>query len=148
MKKKKNLAIAALASFVMAAVYIVIQAWAIGGRQNLDVWFSVIPKINLALIVLFSLLFGVLLALQIDIFKSKTCGIGGKTASASGGVFGTALAFLVPACPACVSFAALILPAATAASFAQILIENSSYLLLLSIALMLFGMMFLGGFKD
>ena len=104
-----------LSSFGMAVVYIVIQAWAIGGHQNLDIWFSVIPKVNLALIVLFSLLFGLLLTLQIDVFKKKTCSIGSKTAGASGGVFGTALAFIVPACPACVSIATIILPAATAA---------------------------------
>jgi len=111
-------------SIFMFVVYLLLQVQAIGGFQNLDVWFEVIPKTNLFLLIITSLLFGLLLSLQIHNYKHTSCSITHKTVSASSGGIGALVAFLVPACPACLSVVALLLPAATAISLITFLVEK------------------------
>ena len=144
---KKYLAIA-IASFVgLLLVYIGTQLWAVGGVQNLGVWFQVIPKINLALLVISSALFGVLVSLQIYNFRTKTCSIRSKAIGTSTGGAAAIMTLLVPSCPACLSLATIILPAAGAISAGQFLVKYNTLLLLLGIGLLMFALVLLGAFK-
>jgi hypothetical protein len=122
-----------------------LQIYATGGLQNYDVWLATLPTLNLVLFSIFAVLFGALLSFQMYTFKHPSCKLvtGG---SASGGV-GAVLAFLVPACPACLSVATFILPAASVAGFANFMSHYSAHLLGLSIALIFLGIYLLGGFR-
>ncbi len=144
----RDLATIIFSSSFIFLVYILLQTLSIGGLQNLDVWFEVIPKLNLTLLIITSLLFGILLTLQIHTFRHHACSLKHKSISTTSGGIGALIAFIIPACPACLPLIAFILPAATALSFAQFLIENSDFFLIISIILMLFGVYVLGGFKQ
>lgn len=132
----------------MLILYPVLQTLATGSIHNIDLWFKIIPKQNLLLLILFSLLFGLLMTMQIYNLKDKTCSIKHKTASASTGSIGAIIAFLVPACPACLSLATLIIPATLALPFVQFVTRFNTQLLILSILLTLAGIYLLGGFKN
>jgi len=145
---RKYLVIAISSSLAMLTFYPLIQTLATGGLQNLDLWFSVIPKTNLIIVFIFSILFGLLLTLQIYNFSLKTCSVKAKSASASSGGIGAFLGILVPACPACISIATFILPAAVGIQFVQTIVKFNTIILLISIVLMILGILILGGFKD
>ncbi|MBI4918380.1 hypothetical protein HY837_00490 [archaeon] len=144
----RDLATIVFSASVIFLVYLLLQTFSIGGMQNLDVWFEVIPKLNLSLLVVTSFLFGILLTLQIHTFRHHACSLKHQTISTTSGGIGTLIAFIVPACPACLPLVAFILPAATALSFAQFMVENSDFFLVLSIIMMIFGIYLLGGFKE
>lgn len=148
LKNKNYLLLAISSSLFMMVIYPLLQAYATGGLQNLDLWLKVIPKLNLVLVLIFSILFALLLTLQIYNLKTKVCSIKNKTASASIGTFGTILAFLAPACPACLSIASLLIPAAFSLSIIQFLVKFNTIVLIASNILMLLGLLLLGGFKS
>lgn len=148
LKNKLYLTIFLISSLFMLILYPVLQTLATGSIHNIDLWFKLSPKQNLLLLILFSILFGLLLTMQIYNLKDKTCSIKHKTASASTGSIGAIIAFLVPACPACLSLASLIIPAALALPFVQFVTKFNTQLLILSILLTLIGIYLLGGFKD
>ncbi len=147
LKNKRYLALAIVSGLIMVIVFPLLQVQATGGLQNLDLWFEVIPPLNLALVVVFSVLFGLLLSFQVYNFKSKICSVQKKAASATGGGFAAFLGILVPACPACISIVTLILPVSLGISVAGFFMKYSSLLLSGSIALLLLGIYLLGGFK-
>ena len=114
---------------------------------NINFWLAIIPKINLVLVFVFSLMFGLLVALQVYNFQDKTCPTGKKATSTTSGGLGTILAILVPACPACLSFVTFLVPAALALSVGSFFVKFGTLLLVLSILLMFLGIFLLGGFK-
>jgi len=135
----KYILIALIASIIMLVVYPVIQTLP-QGLNNLDLWFKIIPPFNFVLYVLFSLIFGILLSLQIfNFYETRSCGI----KSTSSGLFGIVGGFIVTQCPACLSLASFILPLG-ATSF---LVTYNVYFMLGSLFLMVLGIYFLGGFK-
>lgn len=148
LKNKNYLLLAISSSLFMLIIYPLLQAYATGGLQNLDLWLKVIPKLNFMLVILFSILFGLLLTLQIFNLKTKICSIKNKTVSASIGTFGTVLAFLAPACPACLSIVSLLIPAALSLSLIQFLVKFNTTVLIISNILMILGLLLLGGFKS
>lgn len=145
---KKYLALMIFSSLFMFVFFPVMQSIATGGLQNIDLWFTVIPKINLVLLFIYSVLFGFLLTLQIYYFKTKTCSVNKKIASASSGGIGAFIASVVPACPACFSWVTFLLPASVGISTGQLLIKYSTWLLVFSIGLVLLGLLLLGGFDN
>ena len=148
LRNKKDFIIAISSSLFMLILYPILQTLATGGLKNLDLWFAIIPKINLLMVIIFSILFGLLLTLQIHNFNLKTCSLKSKSISASSGSIGAFLGILVPACPACISIATLILPAAVGIQFVQVIVKFNTIILLASIILMILGILILGGFKN
>ena len=103
-KQKKYLAITIAGFLVMFFVYPLVQTFL--NPANLDVWWATIPPINLALYIIFSALFGLVLSLQIyQLRQPKVC----KPGTVSGTV-GTVLSFFIAQCPACAGLASLLLP--------------------------------------
>lgn len=147
LKNRKYLTLAIISGLIMLIIFPLLQVQASGGLQNLDLWFEVIPPLNLALVFVFSVLFGLFLSFQIFNLRSKICSVQKRATSATGGGFAAFLGILVPACPACISIVTLILPAALGISVAGFFVKYSSLLLSGSIALLLFGIYLLGGFK-
>ncbi|MBI5065156.1 hypothetical protein HZA97_02865 [Candidatus Woesearchaeota archaeon] len=144
----RDLATILFSASLMFLVYVLLQAFAVGGLQNLDIWFEILPKNNLVLLLITSFLFGFLLTLQIHTFRHHSCSLKHHSISSTSGGLGALIAFIIPACPACISLVAFILPAATALSFVAFLVKFNSELLIFSILLMLFGIYLLGGFKE
>ena len=136
-----------ISSVFMIIFFPVAQSLATGGLQNLDLWFRVIPKVNLFLLGVYSILFGALLSLQIYNFKSKECDIEQKVAGASTTGVSAVIASLVPACPACLSWVSLLLPASFGLTATIFMIKYNGLILLGSIILLLAAMYLLGGFK-
>lgn len=142
LKEPKYLAVAVLSSLGMLALYAYSQV--LGAVGNLDLWISVMPWYNKALLSVFVVLFGVATAYQVYAWRqSKSCSIstrGGTIGANSTGTFGV---FLVSQCPACSSIAALFLPFS-----ATLLIATYGWLInLAGIAIILFTINYLGGFK-
>ena len=147
LRNKKYLALAIISAILMAIIYPLIQVQATGGVSNLDVWFAVITPLNLILVIIFAMLFGIFLSFQIFNLRSKVCSVSSKTTSSLGGGFATLLSIAVPACPACLSIATLLLPASLGIAVAGFFLRYSSLLLALSIAILLLGVYLLGGFR-
>ncbi|MFH1978077.1 MAG: hypothetical protein ABIJ92_02020 [Candidatus Aenigmatarchaeota archaeon] len=105
-----------------------------------DLWYQIIPPIQLALFVVFVALFGAFVSFIIYRYRGpKVCDI----KSTSGGGIGAAFAFIVGVCPGCIGFAGLLLPIGVVSTLAI----YGPIFLLLSIALMLFSIHMNGGFK-
>lgn len=133
--QKKYAAIAIISSVVMAFIYPYAQTLG----NNIDLWFEVIDPLNFMLYIIFSALFGPLVALQIhNLRQPKICKI-----SAGSGAFSSIISFSAIQCPGCVSLASLFLPI----SATTFLATYNSILTSISIALLLVGMYMLGGFK-
>ncbi len=140
LKIRKYFLIAISSSAIFAAIYLYTQV--LGIVQNLDIWFSIVPGINIVLFVTISLLFGVTLSFQIYIWKQpKVCSVN-KTAIGTGSA-ATFAGFLVAQCPACASLGALFLPS----SVFLIFVKYSTLINLISIGLLLFTLNYLGAFR-
>ncbi|MBI4020021.1 MAG: hypothetical protein HY367_01705 [Candidatus Aenigmarchaeota archaeon] len=136
LKTGKYGAIALVSSALMLVVYPYVQTLG----TNIDLWFVVITPLNMALYVIFSALFGPLLALQAyNLKQPKAC----KIKSGGSGVFSSVISFSAIQCPGCVSAVSLFLPI----SATTFLATYNAWLTLASIALLLAGIYFLGGFK-
>lgn len=147
LKSKNYLAIFLISSLIILASFPILQSLVTGGLHNLNLWFAVTPKYNVFLLVIFSILFGLLLSLQVYNLKIKVCNIKNKTVSATAGGLGTFITFLVPACPACLSILSLLLPGAYALYITQFFIKFNTLLLLFGTFLLILGLWILGGFK-
>mgnify|MGYP001583154126 FL=1 len=135
--------IALLASLTMFALYTYTQV--LGIIENLGVWFASVPPLNLALTMLFSLLFGVTLSYQISLWKKPgTCSTNERMVGTGTTGFGTMGTFLVAQCPACASLGALFLPL----SAINFLATYGTYITLASIVLLVFTLNYLGAFKN
>ncbi len=147
--RKRNYTLLALfSSITVLLIYPAIQVYTTGGLQNYNVWFEAIPIFNLTVFILFGILFGPLLALQIYNRKNATCSLEKRRIGASSGGVGALIAFFVPACPACLSIATFILPTASALSFTQFISKYGVYLLIVSVGLMILGIYLQDGFKQ
>ena len=144
MKKKNYILISLLSAILTVILYLGLQSVIISGWHNMDLWLQVMPWYNIVLTIVFALSFGVLVALQVYNYCHKICSL--KKSSASSG-FGAALAFIVPACPACASLPALLLPATLATSAVGVLVKFSPLLLVISILLVVLGIHLQRGFE-
>ncbi|MBI2675755.1 MAG: hypothetical protein HYX24_04820 [Candidatus Aenigmarchaeota archaeon] len=132
--KTKRYGLIALAS---AAAMLIIYPYAQTLGNNMDLWFEIITPLNLALYIIFSLLFGPLVALQIhNLSQPKTCKI-----SAGSGTLSSILSFSAIQCPGCVSIVSLFLPI----SATTFLATYSTWITAASIALLILGIYLLGG---
>ncbi|MFB6197306.1 MAG: hypothetical protein ABEI52_03405, partial [Halobacteriaceae archaeon] len=82
---------------------------------------------NLLLFITFSLFFGLLLTLQVYDYNHPSCTMENTTASASSGVVDTIVGLFVPACPACLSLAALLLPAGSTLGLVQFIADYGTW---------------------
>ncbi len=108
------------------------------------IWYSSLTAkpLNAALYVLFSALFGVLIALYI---YDEKCGAACvKKSDISAGFGGAVLGFVVGICPACFSLIGVVLPL----SGSIFLTKFSPIFTLFAIFILLFSIYRLGGFKD
>jgi len=143
LKKKKYGSIAALAATGMALIYPYIQVLLNGGLYNYFFWFEVIfgeSVLNFVLYLIFSALFGIVVALNVHNWKNPTCSI--KKGIGSGGV-GSTIAILTSQCSACLSIASLFLPVAAVGA----LTVYNTIFNFISIAILLIAIYLLGGFK-
>lgn len=139
LKIKQYLALAVGSSITMSLIYIYTQV--LGIVENIDIWITIIPWYNAILFLIFAALFGITLAFQVYNWRQpKVCNIKGS-AGASGAA--TFTGFLVAQCPACASLGTLLLPA----SVFQVFVKYSPVINLASIALLLFTIHYLGGFR-
>ena len=143
LRNPRYLLIAIAASVGMSLVYAYTQVLGVVG--NLELWITVMPWHNRILFAIFSALFGILTAFQLYLLRQpKVCSLpraGGSVGANSGATFAV---FLVSQCPACASIGALFLPAS-----AILLIGNFGWAItLVGIALMLFMINYLGGFRS
>jgi len=141
MKIRKYAVISVTSTIILAVVYIYTQV--LGIVQNIDIWFTIIPWYNAILFVLFAVLFGMTLSYQLYVrSQPKICKVDKKSIGASSGA--TFIGFLVAQCPACASIGALFLPL----SILTVFIKYSTVINIISIALLLFTLNYLGAFKN
>jgi len=142
MRNPQYLVLAVVSSLIFSFIYIYTQV--LGNLHNIDVWFAVIPWYNAVLFVAFAILFGVTFSFQVyNWLQPKTCSIEKKAAAAGSSSFSTLGLFLVAQCPACASLGALFLPVSAFTFISQL----STVLNIISIALLLFTLNYLGAFK-
>ena len=142
LRNPQYLVLAVVSSLLFSFIYMYTQV--LGNLHNIDVWFAVIPWYNALLFIVFAALFGITFSFQVyNWLQPKTCSIGKKTAAASGSGIGTLGLFLVAQCPACASLGALFLPVSAFTFISQL----STVLNIISIALLLFTLNYLGAFK-
>lgn len=142
LSKPRYALLAALSAASMAALYAYSQV--LGVVENLDVWLGVMPWYNAVLFSAFVFLFGAATAYQVYLWRRpKSCSLsssGGSIGANSGATFAV---FMVAQCPACTSIGTLILPFSAVLFFAQF-----GWLInLLGIAMLLFTINYLGGFR-
>jgi hypothetical protein len=133
----------AVASIVlMTAIYAYSQV--LGIVQNLDIWLKVMPWYNAVLFSIFAVLFGAGTAYQVYLWKQpRGCSISARSGSVGANSAGTFAVFLVAQCPACTSIGTLFLPFSAALFIAQF-----GWLInIVGIAMLLFTINYLGGFK-
>ncbi len=139
LKKKTHLSIFIVATIAMLFTYPYIQSLGL-----IEIWFLLITPLNLVLYIIFSVLFGLVLSMQIYVMRQpKTCSISGRVGSAGSGAVGSFIAFITVACPACFSFISLFLPFGAIAFIAT----YNTILLVLSLFVMVLALYLLGSFK-
>ena len=136
------LALAIVSTLTVGAIYIYTQI--LGILHNFWFWLSFVPRLNLAMLVLFSVLFVVAFAYQAYLWRQpKACSLGQKTKAAGTSGIGTIGIFLVAQCPACASLGAYLLPLSVATAVSEFGIAIN----LFSIIILLFTLNYLGAFK-
>ncbi|MBI2668184.1 hypothetical protein HYX17_05460 [Candidatus Woesearchaeota archaeon] len=143
LRNKEYAFIALISAIAMVLVYPYLQVILNGGFYNYFFWYEVILNqsiLNFILYLIFSILFGLVISLNIYNFRNRACSIKGSSGSAG---LGSILAVFIPQCGACVSLTTLFLPAAAAG----ILIRYNSIFNLISIGILLLAVYLVGGFK-
>ena len=133
--EQKNFLVAITASIAMLISFPLFQS-----LGNPKIWFTFIKPLNFALYLIFSVLFGITLAVQYYSFKQKQQSCGIKSASANAG---TILGLFAFQCPACVPVLAQVLGLG-AVTFLSV---YKTQLILVGIALMLVSLYLLGAFR-
>jgi len=139
--KEKPLLIVALAA-VMFFVTPIMQSF--NTSLAFEIWFRDLYQkpLNSSLYIIFSALFGMFMTLY---FYSKNRCIDCKKSKATeSGIAGTILGFMIGVCPACFSFIGFLIPL-TASIFLTTL---APIFLLASIAIILYSIFRVGGFKS
>lgn len=148
LKNKKYLMIMLTSSVIVFSLFPIIQIQTAGGFRNIDLWFEVIPKTNLILVIIFSILFGLFFSFYVYNTDKKICSLKEKRIGVTQGSLAAIMGILVPACPACAPLIALFLPASLSISVAAFFNKYSTLLLTLSLLLLVLGIYVLGGFKE
>ena len=142
---KKNLWIAIVS---MVAILIILPVIQTGFLQNsINAWFLTLIKspFNTLLYIIFSILFGAIIALQFYIVKNpKICKDCATKKGTSTGYFGASFGFLVGVCPACIGLLGLILPLGASIT----LTYYGWAFMLVAIGIMTVSIYLLGGFKE
>lgn len=142
--RNKNYALIAIISAIaMALIYPYLQVALNGGFYNYFFWFEIVLDqsiLNFILYLIFSILFGMVVSLNIYNWKNRTCNIKGSSGSAS---LGSILAIFTSQCSACISLATLFLPI----SAVSLLAKYNTMLNLISIGILLLAIYLVGGFK-
>ncbi len=142
LKKLDYFALAIISTIIFIVIYIYTQL--LGIIENFDVWLATIPPENGFLFTVFSVLFGITLSFQIYNWRQpKTCALNDKVKGAGSSGVGTLALFFVSQCPACASLGAIFLPL----SVSVFLTQYSLPITLISIALLLFTLNYLGAFR-
>ena len=138
----KYLVMAIVSSLAMFALYAYSQV--LGNVGNLDLWITVMPWYNKILFSTFLVLFGMATSYQVYLWRQpKACSLPVKGSAFGASYVGTFGVFLVAQCPACASIAALFLPVSVG-----LFLGNFGWLVTLAgIAMILFTINYLGGFK-
>ena len=133
--------LAAVSATLMLVVYMLSQVLFV--RENLDVWLANIPPVHGALLLVFVGVFGITFAYQVYLWRQpKMCSTSQKMGGGGVSGLGTIGIFFIAQCPACASLGAFFLPVATLSFIGQ----NTIWLNLLSIGLMVFTLHYLGAF--
>ena len=143
LKDKNYLFIAIISAVLMTLIYPYLQVILNGGFYNYFFWFELILSqsiLNFILYLVFSILFGLVVSINIYNLKNRTCSIKGSSGSAS---FGSILAIFTSQCSACVSLATLFLPI----SAVGLLVKYNTLINLISIGILLLSIYLVGGFK-
>ncbi len=144
LKNKKSLKWGIVAALLVSIILPIIQTGFF--RNSFQSWFLTLVKspLNSSLYIVFSLLFGSLISLQVYNLDRKVCdncnNKKGYGAGAVGVVFGT----LVGICPACIGLLGLILPLGGSLW----LTYYGWIFMLIAIGIMTFSIYLLGGFKE
>ncbi len=142
LKKPAYLALAVISSMIFVIIYVYTQL--LGIIENFDVWLATIPPENGFLFIVFSILFGITLSFQVYNWRQpKTCALNEKVKGAGSSGAGTFALFFVSQCPACASLGAVFLPL----SVSVFLTQYSLLITLISMALLVFTLNYLGAFK-
>jgi len=145
LKMKKYLGIAILAALGIGLFLPLIQTGL--DPNNVLAWYLALVQkpFNTGLYVSFSILFGLLISLQLYNNEiCKTCKIDKASKKAQGvGGFGAVLGFAVGVCPACLGVIALLLPLSV-----SITLTNYSWVFTgIAIIIMIVSLYLLGGFR-
>lgn len=134
-----------LSVIAMIAIFVLyVYAQVIFIVQNVGVWLENVPLLNLVVVIIFSVLFGITFSYQFFLWRQpRSCSVGKKVSGAGTSSAGTIGLFLVAQCPACASLGALFLPlsAITFIGYFGWLIN------LVGVGLLLFTLHYLGAFK-
>lgn len=140
LKHKKPLKWGIFATIIIAIVLPVIQT---GFLQNsLSSWFLTLIKspLNSLLFIIFSLLFGGLISLQVFNLERKVCD---NKSGVKTGIFGVVFGSLVGICPACIGLVGLILPLG-----ASLWLTYYGWVfMLVAIGIMIYSIYRIGGFE-
>ena len=135
-KNKNYLFITILSTIIMLAVYPFLQSFG-----QIYLWFAVIDFWNLVVYIVFSILFGLMISLQVYTKREvKNCNMKN---SAGTGIIGTIATFFIAQCPSCAVLLSAFLPLGAVA----FIVTYNIYLMIASIGLMLLSIHFIGGFK-
>jgi type IV secretory pathway VirB6-like protein len=144
LRYKKSLRWGIVATVLVAIVLPLIQT---GFFQNsFESWFLTLIKspLNTSLYVVFSLLFGALISLQVyNLSKPKLCKDCNTNAGKRTGIIGVVFGSLVGICPACIGLLGLILPLGTSLT----LTYYGWVFMLIAIGIMILSIYLVGGFK-
>ena len=143
-KYKKSLKYGIIATLIVAIILPIIQTGFL--QKSFSSWFLTLIKspLNTSLYLIFSLLFGSLISLQVyNLSKPKLCKGRNAKKGIRTGIFGGVFGFLVGICPACIGLIGLILPLGAALT----LTYYGWIFMLVAIGIMFLSIYMLGGFK-
>ena len=144
LKYKKSLIVGIISTVVIFLILPIIQTAFL--QNSIKSWILTLLKspLNTSLYVIFSLLFGLLISLQVyNLQHPKLCKDCNTKKGVSTGYFGAFGGFLVGVCPACIGLLGIILPLGTSLT----LTYYGWAFMLGAVAIMVFSLYSLGGFK-
>ncbi len=136
LNEQKYLYIAIIATIAMLILFPVFQS-----LGNVGTWLTFISPLNFVLYLIFSVLFGITLAVQYYSYKQKVASCQVKSSSAQ---VGSILGIFAFQCPACIPVLAQVLGFNTVI----FLSVYKTPLILIGIALMFLSLYLLGAFKE
>jgi len=110
-----------------------------------EIWFRDLYQkpLNSILYIIFSMLFGIFILMYLYSRRNKCIRCDLKPTHSTSGFVGSFLGFMLGVCPACFSFVGFLLPLSTSI----LLTTYTPFFTLLSIAIIIFSINKLGGFK-